>query len=113
SRRPLSPGPRAAAAAPAIPLPRDADAPRAAYESVAPHTRNALDFGWPFGEPMRSMDEGRPQCSRDRTVEPGEGSRLDSWKEIAAYLGRGITTVQRWEQKEGLPVHRLPHARSR
>jgi len=34
---------------------------------------------------------------------------LDSWKEIAAYLGRGIRTVQRWEQEEGLPVHRLAH----
>lgn len=37
--------------------------------------------------------------------------RLDSWKEIAAYLGRGVTTVQRWEQEDGLPVHRLPHAK--
>jgi Tol biopolymer transport system component len=40
----------------------------------------------------------------------GERSRLDSWKEIAAYLGRGIRTVQRWEREEGLPVHRLAHA---
>jgi Tol biopolymer transport system component len=38
------------------------------------------------------------------------GRRLDSWKEIAAYLGRGIRTVQRWERAEGLPVHRLAHA---
>jgi Tol biopolymer transport system component len=37
--------------------------------------------------------------------------RLDSWKEIAAYLGRGVTTVQRWEHDEGLPVHRLAHAK--
>jgi Tol biopolymer transport system component len=37
--------------------------------------------------------------------------RLDSWKQIAAYLGRGVTTVQRWEQEEGLPVHRLAHAK--
>lgn len=35
--------------------------------------------------------------------------RLDSWKEIAAFLGRGIRTVQRWEREEGLPVHRLAH----
>jgi len=40
----------------------------------------------------------------------GEHRRLDSWKEIAAYLGRGIRTVQRWEREEGLPVHRLAHA---
>ncbi len=35
--------------------------------------------------------------------------RLDSWKEIAAYLNRGERTVQRWEREEGLPVHRLTH----
>src|SRR6478672_7125929 len=35
--------------------------------------------------------------------------RLDSWKEIATYLGRGVRTVQRWEREEGLPVHRLAH----
>lgn len=38
-------------------------------------------------------------------------SRLDSWKEIASYLGRGIRTVQRWEREERLPVHRLDHAK--
>ena len=37
------------------------------------------------------------------------GDRLESWKEIAAYLKRGVTTVQRWEQQEGLPIHRLQH----
>ena len=35
--------------------------------------------------------------------------RLDSWKEIAAYLGRSERTVCRWEEREGLPVHRLQH----
>ncbi len=35
--------------------------------------------------------------------------RLDSWKEIAAYLRRGTRTVQRWERDQGLPVHRLKH----
>lgn len=35
--------------------------------------------------------------------------RLDSWKEIAGYFRRGVRTVQRWEQEEGLPVHRLQH----
>ena len=32
---------------------------------------------------------------------------LNSWKEIAAYLERGIRTVQRWERDLGLPVHRI------
>jgi hypothetical protein len=39
--------------------------------------------------------------------EGAEKPRLDSWKEIASYLGRGVRTVQRWECEEGLPVHRL------
>jgi len=40
------------------------------------------------------------------------GDRLDSWKEIAAYLNRDVTTVQRWEKREGMPVHRHLHDRS-
>ena len=49
-----------------------------------------------------------------REARPTSGSqspegRLDSWKEIASYLGRGVRTVQRWEREEGLPVHRLAH----
>jgi TolB-like protein/Tfp pilus assembly protein PilF len=35
--------------------------------------------------------------------------RLDSWKEIASYLGRSEKTARRWEETEGLPVHRLLH----
>jgi TolB-like protein/Tfp pilus assembly protein PilF len=35
--------------------------------------------------------------------------RLDSWKEIAAHLGRDVRTVQRWEKSERLPVHRKLH----
>jgi hypothetical protein len=37
---------------------------------------------------------------------------LNSWKEVAVYLGRGVRTVQRWEMELGLPVRR-PHGRSR
>jgi TolB-like protein/tetratricopeptide (TPR) repeat protein len=37
--------------------------------------------------------------------------RLDSWKEIAAYLNRDVTTVQRWEKREEMPVHRHLHDR--
>jgi TolB-like protein len=42
-------------------------------------------------------------------VPPSTGDRLDSWKEIAAYLNRGVRTVRRWEREEGLPVHRQVH----
>jgi tetratricopeptide (TPR) repeat protein len=37
--------------------------------------------------------------------------RLDSWKEIASYLRREVRTVQLWEKREGLPVHRHFHKR--
>ena len=40
---------------------------------------------------------------------PPRTDRLDSWKEIAAYLGRTEKTARRWEQSEGLPVYRLVH----
>ena len=39
------------------------------------------------------------------------GTRLESWKEIATYLRRDVTTVQRWEKREGLPVRRHLHDR--
>src|SRR6185295_12098223 len=39
---------------------------------------------------------------------PSQDARhLDSWGEIAAHLHRSISTVQRWEKLEGLPVHNL------
>jgi TolB-like protein/tetratricopeptide (TPR) repeat protein len=41
-------------------------------------------------------------------AEPFE-ERLDSWKEIAAYLKRDVTTAQRWEKREGMPVYRHVH----
>ena len=42
-------------------------------------------------------------------VETPLKDRLDSWKEIAAYLKRDVTTAQRWEKREGMPVHRHLH----
>jgi len=43
----------------------------------------------------------------DRRELASHDRRLESWGEIAAYLRREIRTVQRWERKNGLPVHRL------
>src|SRR5262249_2649035 len=48
----------------------------------------------------------------EQGAEGAEGKtkeKLDSWKEIAAYLGREVRTAQRWEKLEGLPVHRHHH----
>ena len=39
----------------------------------------------------------------------GSQERLDSWKEIAAHFKRDVTTVRRWERREGMPVHRHLH----
>lgn len=43
--------------------------------------------------------------------DPEGKDRLESWKEIAAHLGREVRTVQLWEKSEGLPIHRHQHAR--
>jgi len=40
-----------------------------------------------------------------------DDDHLDSWKEIASYLRREVRTVQLWEKKEALPVHRHFHKR--
>jgi phage terminase Nu1 subunit (DNA packaging protein) len=42
----------------------------------------------------------------------GDTRVLNSWKEISNYIGRGVRTVQRWEEHYGLPVHR-PSGRDR
>jgi Tol biopolymer transport system component len=55
-------------------------------------------------------DNDRRLASRD--VGPMTGDRLDSWKEIAAYLKRSVRTVTRWEREEGLPIHRHLHSKS-
>ena len=51
---------------------------------------------------MDELSEGKVTPKEGRA-----GERLDSWKEIAAYLRRDVRTVQRWEERESLPVHRL------
>jgi TolB-like protein/tetratricopeptide (TPR) repeat protein len=48
-------------------------------------------------------------ASTPKTGGDPRGRRLESWKEIASYLGRDVTTVRRWEKGEGLPVHRHLH----
>lgn len=52
--------------------------------------------------------EKRP-ADVDRPANGSVEDRLDSWKEIAQYLKREVRTVQRWEKRDGLPIHRLQH----
>jgi TolB-like protein/Tfp pilus assembly protein PilF len=60
------------------------------------------------GDRLRLSMETREESELATTAQPQNG-RLESWKDIAAYLGRDVRTVQRWEKKEGLPVHRHQH----
>jgi len=66
--------------------------------------------------PPKTPGDGTFCCDIRQTLDEARvngadrgGDRLDSWKEIAAYLKRGARTVQRWEREQGLPVHRLIH----
>jgi len=45
--------------------------------------------------------------SSDAPDPPVRPPQLNGWKEIAAYLGRSVRTVQRWEKEFGLPVRRF------
>lgn len=38
----------------------------------------------------------------------GDPDRLDSWKEIAAFIRRDERTAMRWAARQGMPVHRVP-----
>jgi tetratricopeptide (TPR) repeat protein len=54
---------------------------------------------------------GQDGTSRDKPRDSGLSAaerRLDSWKEIAAFLGRTERTAKRWEATQGLPVRRVP-----
>jgi pentatricopeptide repeat protein len=62
-----------------------------------------------MGEPLYDMPpSSKPHEDKPQVDKPSE-KRLDSWKEIASYLNRDVTTVQRWEKREGMPVHRHVH----
>ncbi|MGH9470840.1 MAG: DNA-binding protein, partial [Terriglobia bacterium] len=53
----------------------------------------------------------QPCLSRDLSM--SQGVRLNSWKEIAAYLGRDVRTVLRWEKQRGLPIRSIPGGKRR
>ena len=50
-----------------------------------------------------------PSPAAPTGADDGASDRLDSWKDVAAYLRRDVTTVQRWERREGLPIRRHVH----
>src|SRR5207249_10435049 len=74
---------------------------------------DGVTIGCPGSRQLRTNQEsamGEPFPAIPPSVRPPE-DRLDSWKEIAAHFNRDVTTVQRWEKREGLPVHRHLHDR--
>jgi hypothetical protein len=52
-----------------------------------------------------------PERSAPRPLAPGEGDRLESWKEIAGFIKRDERTAMRWAKDQGMPVHRTPGAK--
>lgn len=65
-------------------------------EAALPESSGELDLKDPLAVPKAPPDDaGTP--------------RLESWKAIAGYLNRDISTVQRWEKREAMPVHRHLH----
>ena len=75
--------------------------------------QNGSDYRAPYdGETSQENPSGivrPPQLLRAVPVHSGV---LNSWKEIATYLGRGVRTVQRWEAELQLPIHR-PRGKNR
>jgi len=59
------------------------------------------------------MSRVPPQGQTTSQNRPTARERLDSWKEIASYLNRDVRTVQRWEETDGLPVHRRAEGRQK
>lgn len=65
---------------------------------------------------LHAQSAGVDENAVPSASEDGDGSNeknkqvagmLSTWKDISAYLGRGVRTVQRWENNLGLPVHRI------
>jgi len=50
-----------------------------------------------------------PTSANGASIGGQPNDRLDSWKKIASYLKRDVSTVQRWERREAMPVHRHLH----
>ena len=55
-------------------------------------------------ESMKGVSEGHGNGKINKSELRSDA--LQSWKEIAAYLKRGVRTAQRWERCAGLPVRR-------
>ena len=67
---------------------------------------------WPANLGCKLTDTPMSQPGSRNLESPSRPEeKLESWKEIATYLGKGVTTVRRWEREEGLPVRRQEHVK--
>lgn len=92
-------------------------------QNIQPHSFNKSSNALkviPNGDYREPYDGENPAENPDAIVRapqlvrpvPIHSGVLNSWKEIATYLGRGVRTVQRWEAELQLPVHR-PRGKNR
>ena len=56
---------------------------------------------------LRPAESDLATADTHNSIEKHADGLLTSWKDISAYLNRGIRTVQRWEYSLKLPVHRI------
>ena len=66
-------------------------------------------MGVPFGPHTHRRSGHRWPQTTSRRLPSSPDGLLDSWKAIALYLNRDESTVQRWEKRERMPVHRHVH----
>ena len=67
----------------------------------------ANDEFQPLGQTESILPAGQ---TKPAVIAAAETNVFSSWKEVAAYLAKGVRTVQRWEREYGLPVRRAAHS---
>jgi hypothetical protein len=55
---------------------------------------------------IRGFGEGSRSAMKESQKKFEASQYLSGWKEVSAYLGKGVRTVQRYERELGLPVRR-------
>jgi hypothetical protein len=72
--------------------------------TACPRSRGSFAYAW-LGMVYLVEPDGRCHGREMKRTQTKAGL-LNSWKEIATYLGCGVRTAQRWERR-GLPVRRI------
>jgi hypothetical protein len=75
------------------------------FLSIKLRISGAIAMGLPIQRPAQGLRKSNVVSFTPGA--PATNATLQGWKEIAGELDRSVRTVQRWEQKLGLPVHKL------